>query len=229
MVDISIFMVFFAGVASFLSPCVLPLIPVYFSHLSGVGVEEIKGNRKLVLFYNSLFFVLGFTVVFVLMQLVISYFANVAVDYINNIIIYRVLGTIVILLGLHMTGIIKIKKLMREYKINIGLKKGTLFSSFLLGLLFAFGWSPCIGPILGSVLMYASQSDTVGIGTIYLIVYSLGLGLPFLIFSFFIEFLTRLIKQYGKMVRWVEIFGGIILIIMGLILFFNKLDMLTGL
>lgn len=226
--DLSFLIVFVAGVASFLSPCVLPLIPVYFSHMSGVGLEEIKGNRKLILFWNSLFFVLGFTVVFIIMQLVISYFANVAAFYLNSSIIYKVLGIIVIIFGLHMTGLIKIKKFLQEYRINFNIKGGTFLTSFILGFLFGFGWSPCIGPILGSVLMYASQTETMLKGTYYLIVYSLGLGLPFLIFSFFIEVLTRLIRKYGKIVKWVEVVGGIILILMGIILFFNKLSLLSN-
>lgn len=228
--EISFFIVLGAGLASFFSPCVLPLIPTYLSYISGVGLNEIDSKKRFKLFFNTLAFVLGFTAAFVVIQVIVIYFANFASKYLSGGLIYKLAGILVIIMGLHLIGVFKLKGLMGEKRINLEIKKsGRYIISFLLGFLFGFGWSPCMGPLLFSVIAYASQAETMTKGIFYLIVYSIGLGLPFLAFSLFAEKFIEMSKKLRKYGKQVEIVSGSILIIMGIILFFNKLEFFSNL
>lgn len=221
---------FAGGIIAFLSPCTLPLLPVYISYISGVGIkEEIDGKKRLKMVFSTLAFVIGFTIIFVLMAIVVSYFGNIARKLFYNDILYKIVGIIVIIMGIQMTGIFKFRFLNREKKIELNFKKQGYLISMFLGMAFAVGWSPCTGPILGSVLALAATSATVYQGIFYLIAFSLGLGIPFLIIGFFMDYFTKIIKKSGKVVSIISVVSGVILIIMGVILFFNKLSIIAGL
>jgi cytochrome c-type biogenesis protein len=221
---------FAGGIIAFLSPCTLPLLPVYISYISGVGIkEEIDGKKRLKMVLSTLAFVIGFTIIFVLMAIVVSYFGNIARKILYNDILYKIVGILVIIMGIQMTGIFKFRFLNREKKIELNFKKRGYLISMFLGMAFAVGWSPCTGPILGSVLALAATSTTVYQGIFYLIAFSLGLGIPFLIIGFFMDYFTKIIKKSGKVVSIISVVSGVILIIMGVILFFNKLSIIAGL
>ncbi|BDU50270.1 cytochrome c biogenesis CcdA family protein [Haliovirga abyssi] len=229
MTNLSLLLVFGAGIASFFSPCTLPLIPVYLSYISGIGAKELNNKKRFKIFFHTLSFILGFTTIFVIIEIGAIYFANIFSKVISNDITYKIAGTLVIVLGIHMTGIFKIKQISQEKKLNIRINPGNYFSSYGLGLLFALGWSPCVGPILASVVMYASQSKTMSTGVFYLIIYSLGMGIPFLIFGFLLEYFMKFVDKINKYGKVVEIVSGLILILMGLVLFFNKLGAISSL
>ena len=221
---------FAGGIIAFLSPCTLPLLPVYISYISGVGIkEEIDGKKRLKMVLSTLAFVIGFTIIFVLMAIVVSYFGNIARKILYNDILYKILGILVIIMGIQMTGIFKFGFLNREKKVELNFKKRGYLISMFLGMAFAIGWSPCTGPILGSVLALAATSATVYQGVLYLIAFSLGLGIPFLIIGFFMEYFTKIIRKSGKVVSIISIISGVVLIIMGTVLFFNKLSFISGL
>ena len=221
---------FAGGIIAFLSPCTLPLLPVYISYISGVGIkEEIDGKKRLKMVLSTLAFVIGFTIIFVLMAIVVSYFGNIARKILYNDILYQIVGILVIIMGIQMTGIFKFGFLNREKKVELDFKKRGYLISMFLGMAFAIGWSPCTGPILGSVLALAATSATVYQGVLYLIAFSLGLGIPFLIIGFFMEYFTKIIRKSGKVVSVISIISGVVLIIMGTVLFFNKLSFISGL
>ena len=221
---------FAGGIIAFLSPCTLPLLPVYISYISGVGIkEEIDGKKRLKMVLSTLAFVIGFTIIFVLMAIVVSYFGNIARKILYNDILYQIVGILVIIMGIQMTGIFKFGFLNREKKVELDFKKRGYLISMFLGMAFAIGWSPCTGPILGSVLALAATSATVYQGVLYLIAFSLGLGIPFLIIGFFMEYFTKIIRKSGKVVYVISIISGVVLIIMGIVLFFNKLSFISGL
>ena len=221
---------FAGGIIAFLSPCTLPLLPVYISYISGVGIkEEIDGKKRLKMVLSTLAFVIGFTIIFVLMAIVVSYFGNIARKILYNDILYQIVGILVIIMGIQMTGIFKFGFLNREKKVELEFKKRGYLISMFLGMAFAIGWSPCTGPILGSVLALAATSATVYQGVLYLIAFSLGLGIPFLIIGFFMEYFTKIIRKSGKVVSIISIISGVVLIIMGTVLFFNKLSFISGL
>ncbi len=274
MFDVSLAVAFTAGIVSFLSPCVLPIIPGYLSYISGVGVEDVTKNRRLInfkVFISALFFVLGFIIIFTLLGASASFIGSFLKNYQREIA--QVGGGVVIFFGLHFSGlflsrhlnkiiilfvvagliahlldIITRRELLSLYlaiAIAYGLyllkahhllyrqarpevrTKVSFLGAFILGIVFALGWSPCIGPVLGSILLYASQKETVMEGAILLLAYSSGLAIPFLVsgllFSAFIEF----IKNFGKYFKYVEITGGVLLITLGVLLAVDKLSLLS--
>lgn len=229
---VPLFISFIGGIIAFLSPCTLPLLPVYISYISGVGLSgenEIDNKKRVKIFLHTLSFVVGFTIIFVVMAIVVSYFGSFARKILYNDILFKILGIIVILMGIQMTGIFKIGFLAVEKRVNINFKKKGYIASLFLGMAFAVGWSPCTGPILGSVLALAATSSTVFQGGLYLTAFSLGLGIPFLILAMFMDYFTGIIKKSGKTVNIISIVSGVILIIMGIVLFLNKLSFVSGL
>src|SRR6478736_8553482 len=187
---------FVAGLFSFLSPCVLPLVPGYVSLISGAGVEELKSQeshllRKVML--NSIAFILGFSIVFIALGAISTQVGQLLARY--KSVLAQVAGVVIILFGLHLTGLFKIKALYTDARLH-GVKGGsTPFGAFLIGFAFAFGWTPCVGPILAVILGFASQEDTLVKGVLLLAVYSLGLAVPFLLTSVLME---RLLKFYSS-------------------------------
>ena len=219
---------FVAGLVSFLSPCVLPLVPGYVSLISGVGVEELKVQeagvlRKVML--NSVAFIIGFSIVFVTLGALSTEVGQFAARYKSTLA--QVAGVIVILFGLHLTGILRIKALYADKRLH-NLKGGsTAWGSFLIGFAFAFGWTPCVGPILAVILGVAAAQDSVTKGILLLTIYSLGLAVPFLLTAFGIE---RFMKFYGGFRRYmhvIEVASGSLLIALGILLVLGRLTLLS--
>jgi cytochrome c-type biogenesis protein len=217
-----------AGLLSFFSGCVLPLIPAYFTFISGYSLDQLTEapsvaiRRKVML--STLAFVLGFSAIFILMGASASLLGGFMVRYQD---IIRVAGGILILvMGLHLTGLIRIRRLEFEKRVHIKEKPLHLFGTFLVGMAFGAGWSPCIGPLLGSILIIAGNQETIWQGVGLLSVYSLGLALPFLIISVFIHFVLAFIKRANKFIRYVNLTAGILLMLMGALLLTNKMHIL---
>ena len=276
--DISIFGVFIAGLVSFLSPCVLPLVPGYVSMLSGVGVEQLKeGEGSSGKLLSSAFaFVLGFSEVFITFGASASAVGSFLLK--NKALLAPVAGSLIVLFGLHLVGwLVKIsvkvglivgfvlvliglaltlrpmenfplkpihffaaslifllgpsmtRWLNRDVHLrDVGGKSPGMVSGFLLGFAFAFGWTPCIGPILGGVLLVASTKDTVGEGVLLLACYSAGLAIPFLLTAVAIGRFLKFYQKFRKHLHTVEVFSGVLLLVIGGLIFVNKLTWLSG-
>lgn len=223
---ISLLIAFTAGIFSFISPCVLPLIPSYLTYITGISFDELVDNqsrsvRRRTLFH-SLFFILGFTMVFVALGASATYVGNFFQE--NQVLIRRIGGVIVILLGIHITGLVKLNLLEREKRFEFKNKPLGYLGSVFVGIAFAAGWTPCIGPILASILLYASTSDNVGGGIILLVAYSMGLGLPFLVSALAFNTFLAYFSRFNRYLRIVSIVSGIFLIIIGLLLIFDCLS-----
>ncbi len=183
--DVGLWGAFIAGLLSFMSPCVLPLVPPYLCFIGGVSLSEMTdkagpppgANRRV--FISALAFVLGFTMVFVLFGATASFLGQLLAD--NMLWIGRVAGVLIIIMGVHFLGIVKIPLLYREARFHGPAKPVGLFGAFLMGLAFAFGWTPCVGPVLAAILMVAGSEESVTRGTVLLATYAAGIGLPFLI------------------------------------------------
>ena len=223
---------FVAGVVSFLSPCVLPLVPGYISFISGMSLEDLsKGKDRQAVVkqagFGSIFFVLGFAVVFTLL----GASASVAGHFLQShaYVFSKVAGVIIILFGLHTVGLITIPWLYYEKRIQAGVFSPGFLGAFLMGFAFAFGWTPCIGPILSGILVLAATQKTLYEGIGLLFVYSLGLGIPFVLTGFGINTFLGFFARYKRFIRAGEIFSGILLIFVGGLVFTNRLTMLIRL
>lgn len=224
--NISFVLAFSAGLLSFLSPCVLPLVPAYVSYITGVtiGEEETKRSNLYVL-YKSIGFVVGFSIIFIIMGASITSLGKVFIK--NQTIFRQVAGALILLFGLHITGIFKIKLFYREKRfLSFGKTSGN-FGSVFMGMAFAAGWTPCVGPILSSILVYASSMETISKGIILLVFYSLGLAVPFILTSLAIEKLSVKIRKLGKYLNIISIISGVLMIIMGILIFTNKISILS--
>ena len=212
---------FVAGVLSFLSPCILPLIPIYISYITGISIEQLQESKNtLKIFIISLFFISGFTLIFVLMGASATAIGNFILKKKN---ILRIIGGIIIIIfGLHLIGILKIKKLYTEKRIVLKNKKTGYLSSFLLGMAFSAGWTPCVGPVLSSILIIAANEKTVLRGIILLFTYSIGIGIPFLITSLLLNKLLNFFNKIKKHYRVIEIIMGFLLVILGVLFLLNK-------
>ncbi len=219
---------FLAGLVSFLSPCVLPLVPGYISLISGVGIEELKTQeaalfRKVML--NSIAFVLGFSIVFVTLGALSTEVGQLAAEYKTTL--SRVAGVLVIVFGLHLTGILRIKALYADKRLH-GVKGGsTPWGAFVIGFAFAFGWTPCVGPILSGILLLAARENSVSKGILLLTVYSLGLAVPFLLTALGIERFMKFYTGFRRHMHVIEVASGALLIALGLLLVFGKFTLLS--
>jgi cytochrome c-type biogenesis protein len=228
--QLSIPIAFVAGVVSFLSPCVLPLVPGYVSMLSGATVEELKSGTSAALgrriLRNSLAFVVGFSAVFVTLGASATWLGRFLLA--QRTIFNVVAGIIVIIFGLHLTGLVKIPLLYREARLDTGAPRRSLGGAFLLGFAFAFGWTPCIGPILTGILLLAANRDTVFQGMFLLSIYSAGLAIPFLLTSLGLSQFLKIYGGFRKHLHAVEVASGMLLIALGVLMAFNKLAMISG-
>jgi len=221
---------FLFGLLSFFSPCILPLLPAYFSFITGYSMEDLTtGNnsaiRKKVVFSTTAF-VLGFSTVFIALGISATLIGSLAHNHRDIIRITG--GILIILFGIHMTGIYSFPFLNYERRIHLQKKPLHAMGAFLIGMAFAAGWSPCMGPQLGSILIIAGSRETLWQGTALLGVYSAGLAIPFSILSFFVNSLLQFLQRAKKAVRVVNIAAGILLIVMGLLLLTNKLGILVA-
>ncbi len=217
--DVTIGLAFLAGLASFLSPCVLSLVPAYVGYLGGRSLASTGNVRpgRLVTFTHGLAFVFGFSAIFILLGVAASALGGLLYDLSNWIA--KIGGAIVILFGLHMTGVVRIPFL--EYDLRPqstpDRRRGYLASA-LMGVFFSAGWSPCVGPVLGAILTLAVNGGSISQGVSLLSAYSIGLAIPFLVAALGIGWVTTILKRYGKVMRYIEIAMGIILIIVGAML-----------
>lgn len=225
MEKVSFILAFSAGLLSFLSPCVLPLIPAYVSYLTGSAVTDIKsGKDKLNLLYKSIGFVIGFTIIFILLGASVSWLGKLFLE--NKSLFRKIGGILIIILGLHTIGLFKINMLYREKRLlPFGTSKN--IGSLFVGMAFATGWTPCIGPILSTILVYAGSQDTIGTGIMLLLVYSLGLAIPFLLTALVIGNFSVYFKKFSRFLPVVSATSGVLMIIMGILIFTNKLTILS--
>ena len=219
---IEIFLAFSAGLISFLSPCVLPLIPGYISYISGSTLNELLEKKSINLFPIVLFTV-GFSIVFISFGATATFLGSLVLDNSNTLRI--VAGTIIIIFSLQIIGLINLKFLNYEKRFQADKKSG-LFSSILVGMAFGFGWTPCIGPILGSILAIASTEESINKGIFLLIFYSLGLALPFILSGYLIQRFLIFSKNFKKNIKLVSKIGGFILFITGILILTNQLQAL---
>ena len=229
--NVSLLAAFTAGLISFVSPCVLPLIPAYLSFISGVSVEEMKSRerksevlKKVSL--NTLFFILGFSVVFVALGASATFVGDFLLSKLS--IFNKIAGAIIMLLGLHLLGVFRIRFLNYEKRFHTRSRPLGPLGSFLVGLAFAFGWTPCIGPILAGILLVASNQDTVAKGMVLLSSYSLGLGIPFFVTAVSFHSFLSVFGWIRKHFRTVEIISGLFLILIGFLIFTGSFSALTG-
>ena len=218
--EISILIVFIAGLGSFLSPCIIPLVPSYLSYISG-GVLGGKQQKFKVMLHTA-FFILGFGTAFTALQVLIFKFTNLASSLIGNNILNMVFGGIIIIMGLHMLGVFQITKLYSEKRMNLNFGKRNIGTSYLFGFAFGFGWTPCMGPVLFTVMSYLANANTMAMGVIYIWVFTLGLGVPFLLFAFFLD-KSKKLDFIKKKFLFTDKIRGVVLIIMGLLLAMNKM------
>jgi cytochrome c-type biogenesis protein len=218
-IDISYVSAFGGGALSFLSPCVLPLVPPYLCYMAGISFESFAEGKdqtaRRALIYSSLLFVLGFTTVFVALGASATGIGRFLRQYQD--ILSAAAGLVIIAMGLNFLGVLKIPFLSREARLQTSASPANPFSAYLMGLAFAFGWTPCIGPILGPILTLAGSKTSVGEGASLLLVYSLGLGVPFLIAALFSERFMRFMKRFRGNLGIVEKIIGVLLVISGLL------------
>lgn len=220
---------FVAGLISFLSPCVLPLVPGYVSLISGAGVEELKSNdsqlfRKVML--NSVAFILGFSIVFVALGAISTEVGQLLRFY--KSMLARVAGVIIIVFGLHLTGIFRIKALYTDARLHSVKGGSTPWGAFAIGFAFAFGWTPCVGPILAVILGFAAAQDSVMKGIFLLAIYSLGLAVPFLLTSLGIERFLKFYSRFRSHMHALEVASGALLIVLGGLLVFGRFTLLAS-
>jgi cytochrome c-type biogenesis protein len=211
-----------AGLISFLSPCVLPLIPGYISYISGSSINELVEKKNIKLFPIILFTV-GFSIVFIIFGAASTYLGQVLLQ--NSYELRVAAGLVIVILSLHIIGLINLKFLNYEKRIQTNININ-FFSPILIGMAFAFGWTPCIGPILGSILILAATEESINKGLLLLFFYSLGLALPFILSGYLIQKFLIFSKNFKKNINLVSKIGGIILLITGILILTNQLQAL---
>ena len=232
--EITYWLAFTAGVLSFISPCVLPLIPSYLTYITGLSFSQLDDEhptaqvRKTVVFH-SLCFILGFSVVFVLLGAIAGIASSQIELYLREGLewVEKIGGLLILLFGVHMTGLFHFGVLLGEKRVQLQKKPSGFAGTFLVGVAFAAGWTPCIGPILASILVVAASSGQVGQGIGLLSVYSLGMGIPFLLSGLLFHQFLAAFKRFRKHIRLVEIGTGVMLIAVGIMLMFDMLGDIT--
>jgi cytochrome c-type biogenesis protein len=223
--EIGVGLAFLAGLASFFSPCVFALVPAYIGYLGGRSAASARDGKThpWLTFSHGLAFVLGFSLVFISLGVATSVLGEVLYDM--RLWLARIGGVVVIIFGLHMTGLMRIRFL--EYDLrpqSVPHRQRGFVASFLMGIFFSAGWSPCVGPILGAILMLALNEGSISQGIVLLSVYSAGLAIPFLVASIQIGLVTTALKQYGKFMHYIEIGMGVLLIVVGVLLLLGRFE-----
>jgi len=226
MLDVTLGGAFLAGILSFLSPCVLPLVPPYLCFITGASLQDISdgrsGARALV---PALAFVAGFATVFIALGASASFIGNLLTEHLQQLTVIS--GVLIILLGLHFTGLLPISLSNREIRFQVERRRTGILGAYIVGLAFAFGWTPCVGPILTAILLIAGSQDTVWRGTILLAAYALGIGLPFLLAAAFAGSFLSLLKNVRTYLGWVEKFAGVLLIVTGTLFLTNTMPTIS--
>lgn len=228
--QLSITIAFVAGLASFLSPCVLPLVPIYLTQLVGQGVYQSMNmhegiSARIMTFLHAVTFVFGFTLAFVALGATASTLGGFLREHL--VILREIGGVLLVVLGLHVAGILKLPLLYQQKRFEFHPTRPSYPASFLIGVIFAIAWSPCIGPILGAILVMAASAATLRLGVWLLLAYSLGLGVPFLILGLGLDRFSRVLKWLKPYLGKIEMVTGILLIVVGVVVFFNLLGYLN--
>jgi cytochrome c-type biogenesis protein len=229
MANVTLPAAFAAGLISFLSPCVLPLVPGYVSMISGAGVEELKSPQAQLMrrvMVNSIAFIIGFSVVFVALGATATELGQTLGMYKHKLA--TLAGIVIIVFGLHLTGILKIKALYTDARLHGVKGNSTPVGAFVIGFAFAFGWTPCLGPILTAILTLASQEDKLVKGIILLGVYSLGLAVPFLLTSLLMERFLKFYSRFRSHMHALEVASGGLLIALGVLLVMGKFTVISS-
>ena len=220
---------FVAGLISFLSPCVLPLVPGYVSLISGVGVEELKSQEGQLLrrvMFNSTMFILGFSIVFIALGAISTSIGQLLGMYKSRLAI--IAGVVIIVFGIHLTGLFQIKALLADKRLHSVKGGNTPWGAFVIGFAFAFGWTPCVGPILAGILTLAAAQDTVIKAMLLLAVYSAGLAVPFLATSLGIERFLKFYTRFRSHMHALEVASGVLLIVLGGLLVFGRFNVISN-
>ncbi|MBI4974661.1 MAG: sulfite exporter TauE/SafE family protein [Candidatus Omnitrophica bacterium] len=229
--NISYIVAFVAGFLTYLSPCLLPLIPSFIAYIAGVSFADLKDSEKKSevrkkAIIHSLLFILGFSIVFILLGLTATAIGKAFFQYQKAIRIIG--GSLIITFGLYLAGILKLDFLAKEKRFNIQAKGASYFGSFLVGVTFAAAWTPCAGPILGSILVLAGTKADIAQGAKLLTVYSLGIGVPFFLTALAINSFLAYFNRFKKVIGIINIIGGIFLIIIGILVITNYLAVISG-
>lgn len=221
---------FIAGFLTFLAPCTLPLVPGYLGFISGVSLADLKNKSKakkirFKIILNGLFFVIGFSLVFISLGITAGFFGRLLLEY--KPWLSRIGGIFVIIFGLYMMNVFHIPAFQKErrFKMPTVFERGKPINSLILGAVFAFGWSPCIGPILGSILTLAAISTTVNQGAFLLLVFSLGLAIPFILVAVFISWFIKYLHGISKFLNVISFIGGVFLVFLGVLMVTNSLTL----
>jgi len=230
--QVSLFAAFSAGLLSFVSPCVLPLVPSYVSYITGLSVEKLtnveeRGHYRSLIIVNSLLFIAGFSSVFIAFGASASLIGQLLYEYQD--IIRKVGGILIIIFGLYLMGVLKLSFFMTERRLmHFESRPVGYLGSFLIGTAFAAGWTPCVGPVLGTILAYASTTESMSGGIMLLSAYSLGLGLPFFLTAFGMDRFLSYFKRLRSYIGGVSIISGILLIFVGVMIFTDSVTMMTS-
>jgi len=220
---------FIAGIVSFLSPCVLPLVPGYVSLISGASVEELQSKDRKILntvLLHSLMFILGFTLVFVMLGAAATSVGQLVREYKKQLT--WIAGAVIIIFGLHLTGILKIKALYADKRLHSVKGGKSPLGAFVVGFAFAFGWTPCLGPIISAILIMAGSAETVTKGVLLLWVYSLGLAVPFLLTSLLIDRFLSFYGRFRRHLHTLEVSSGVLLMVLGVLILTRRFTVLSS-
>ncbi|EOD00270.1 cytochrome c biogenesis CcdA family protein [Caldisalinibacter kiritimatiensis] len=225
MQDTSIPIAFAAGFLTYFSPCILPLIPAYITYITGTTLEEELQDKKLFALSRTLGFVLGFTIIFMIFGILAGFVGQAFIRYRN--VLTKIGGIIIVLFGLNMVGLLKLEFLNKQRNVRSPKEVKNWFSSILMGMAFAAGWTPCIGPVLGTILIYVGTTATVSKGIILLLAYSIGLAIPFLLTALLINQFSKFLMKSEKVLPYIVKISGVVIIVVGVLIVFNKLNFLA--
>jgi len=226
-VELGFFIAFTAGLFSFLSPCVWPLVPSYLTLVTGMSLEDLQeGVNRKTTFIHSLLFVLGFSAIFITLGASASFMGQFFKQY--EVWIARIGGVVIIVLGLHLSGVFKLAPLMREMRVHVSDKPAGYLGTLGVGMAFGAGWTPCIGPILGAILTYGFSQDTMWAGVGLLAAYSAGLAIPFLLAALALDAFLQTFRRFRTWIPVIEKASGIMLIGLGILLMTGQLTALTA-
>jgi cytochrome c-type biogenesis protein len=231
MLDIGLFAAAAAGLLSFLSPCVLPLVPPYLTWLAGSSLDEITADepppgvtRRA--FLRAFAFVLGFSAVFVALGASASLVGRAVAEHLA--LFSRIAGAVIVVLGLHFLGVLRIPLLYREARFGLGTQPAGLIGAFLMGLAFAFGWTPCVGPVLAAILLIAGADDSVAHGAALLAAYAAGIGVPFLLAAAFVRPFLGFLARFRSHLGLIEKVIGVLLVVTGVLIFTGSMAQIAG-
>ena len=226
-VEVGVFIAFTAGIFSFLSPCVLPLVPSYLTFVTGMSLEDLQeGVDRKTTFAHSLLFVVGFSSIFIMLGASASFLGQFFRAY--EVWITRIGGMVIVLLGMHLAGLFRMTPLLREKRLHLNDKPAGYLGTLGVGVAFGAGWTPCIGPALGAILTYGMAQDTMWAGVGLLTVYSLGLAVPFLLASLALDWFLQTFQKFRAWIPIVERASGVLLILLGILLLTGQFTLLAS-